>query len=281
MTPRPQRCQRLRGNQLSEYEEFLRINMRLAPITVETSVQIAKRFLKSTNNIVSYETIKNYLATYLDKAPKTYNSQITDLRRFIRDFLGCEDLIKSFKMAPVDEAQRPTEIPTRKQMRKGFEVQRDSLECAVYLFTATTGLRRCEILGLVRDNINTGLRSVIPNHYTRKKRSGVTFYNSETEMWLSKYWQSRTDSNPKVFVISERKWRQMWHTASKATGIKITPQVLRKWFATEMGERLIPDRFIDIFQGRAPRSVLAKHYTGKGVLRLKRIYDKAQLKVLG
>jgi hypothetical protein len=114
----------LRGNQLSEYEEFLRINMRLAPTTVETSVQIAKRFLNSANNIVSYETIKNYLATYIDKAPKTYNSQITDLRRFIRDFLRREDLIKSFKMAPVDEAQQLTDIPTTKQLKRGFEAQR-------------------------------------------------------------------------------------------------------------------------------------------------------------
>lgn len=175
---------------------------------------------------------------------------------------------------------RARAIPTRKQLRKGFEVQRDPLACAVYLFTATMGLRRCEILGLVRDNINTELRSVVPNHYTRKKRSGVTFYNAETEMWLDKYWQSRTDSNPKAFAISERKWRQIWQAASEAVGVKITPQVLRKWFATEMGERLIPDRYIDIFQGWAPRSVLAKHYTGKGVSRLKRIYDKAQLKVL-
>jgi len=42
----------------------------------------------------------------------------------------------------------------------------------------------------------------------------------------------------------------------------------------------VPDRCVDVFQGRAPRSVIAKHYTGKGLERLKRIYDKANLKVL-
>jgi len=56
--------------------------------------------------------------------------------------------------------------------------------------------------------------------------------------------------------------------------------VLRAWFSTEMGELGVADSFIDIFQGRAPRAVLAKHYTGKGLLRLKRIYNKANLKVL-
>ena len=37
---------------------------------------------------------------------------------------------------------------------------------------------------------------------------------------------------------------------------------------------------MDVFQGRAPKNVLAKHYAGKGFERLKRIYDKAGLTVL-
>jgi intergrase/recombinase len=48
----------------------------------------------------------------------------------------------------------------------------------------------------------------------------------------------------------------------------------------EMGEQGIPDRFVDIFQGRAPRSVLAKHYTAKGIEMLKRIYEGADLNIL-
>ena len=48
----------------------------------------------------------------------------------------------------------------------------------------------------------------------------------------------------------------------------------------ELGELMVPDRFVDVFQGRAPRSVLAKHYTGRGLERLERIYDKSDLKVL-
>ena len=47
-----------------------------------------------------------------------------------------------------------------------------------------------------------------------------------------------------------------------------------------MGEQLVPDRFVDIFQGRAPRSVLAKNYTVKGIERLKKVYDKANLKIM-
>ena len=75
-------------------------------------------------------------------------------------------------------------------------------------------------------------------------------------------------------------WRKIWDNASEGNGMRITAQVLRKWFGTEMGELGVPDRYVDIFQGRAPRSVLGKHYTGKGLERLKRIYDKAGLHVL-
>jgi len=48
--------------------------------------------------------------------------------------------------------------------------------------------------------------------------------------------------------------------------------------STMLGELGVPDRYIDIFQGRALKSVLAKFYIRKELLRLKRIYEKANLK---
>jgi len=119
-----------------------------------------------------------------------------------------------------------------------------------------------------------------PNHYTRSKRSGITFYNQEAETWLGKYLEERTDDDPRLFLISDRQWRIIWNNASKAASIRITAKKLRLWHSTELGELGVPDRYVDVFQGRAPRSVLAKHYTGNGLERLKRIYDKTGLKVL-
>ena len=37
----------------------------------------------------------------------------------------------------------------------------------------------------------------------------------------------------------------IWKKASKAAEFKITPQVLRKWHSTELGELMVPDRFVD------------------------------------
>jgi hypothetical protein len=183
-------------------------------------------------------------------------------------------------MAPVDEMGEIEDVPTKRQLRLCFQALEDDLSRAIYLFTATTGLWKCEILAVQRDQVNLKTRLVVPKHFTRKKRSGITFYNEDTRPYLVKYLDSRTDANPLLFVISDRKWRSIWRIASKAAKTNITAQVLRVWLASEMVERLITDWYVDIFQGRAPRSVLAKHYTGKGLQRLKRIYQKARLKIL-
>jgi intergrase/recombinase len=47
-----------------------------------------------------------------------------------------------------------------------------------------------------------------------------------------------------------------------------------------MGRLRVPDRYVDAFCGRVPRSVLARHYTDFSPEKLKEIYEKANLKVL-
>lgn len=130
------------------------------------------------------------------------------------------------------------------------------------------------------DDVDFEMRCVKAKHDTRTKRAGVTFYNEECEEYLTKYLASRADDNKKLFRIGHRPFLRIWKKASDAAGFRIRPQILRKWHSTMLGELMVPDRFVDVFQGRAPRSVLAKHYTGKGLERLKRIFGKANLKVL-
>jgi integrase len=254
--------------------------MRLEKVTVRQNIQDARRFIEKSDYIISEENVKSYLESYIPKAAKTYNTQITSLRRFVRNFLKRPDLIMSFKMAPVDVWSFAKELPTKEQIRKGFEGLEEVRAKAVYLFAATTGLRKGEILALLKNQVNFESRSVIPMHFTRKKRSGITFFNGETAIWLEKYLQERSDDSDRLFVVSDRQWKKIWRQASENAGVKVTSKVFRAWFSTEMGELGVPDRFINIFQGRAPRSVLAKHYTGKRLLRLKRIYEKANLIIL-
>ena len=87
---------------------------------------------------------------------------------------------------------------------------------------------------------------------------------------------SRNDSDQRLFPIRNLK---LIKKACKKTGIHITPQVLREWFSCEMGKLGVPDRYIDAFCGRVPRSVLGRHYTDYSPDRLKEIYDKTRLRV--
>ena len=72
----------------------------------------------------------------------------------------------------------------------------------------------------------------------------------------------------------------MFQKVSKKSGIKVTAKTLRQWFASEMALLGVSDAYIDAFQGRLPRSVVARHYFNYSEERLKEIYDKANLKVL-
>ena len=102
------------------------MNMRLEPTTVRETMQDVKRFLDMADCHVSYENVKKNLMTHVKKAPKTNNSQITSLRRFVRNILKLPDLVMSFKMAPVDENQNWENLPSTEQVKKGFKGLTDS-----------------------------------------------------------------------------------------------------------------------------------------------------------
>ncbi len=108
----------------------------------------------------------------------------------------------------------------------------------------------------------------------------LSFYNDEAEKVLREYLFTRNPNDPRLFQINETNLRVALKKAYQKTGIKITPQILREWFCCEMGRLGVPDRYVDAFCGRVPRSVLAIHYTDFSPERLKEIYDKTNLKVL-
>ena len=122
---------------------------------------------------------------------------------------------------------------------------------------------------------------IIPkNHDAETKKSWVTFYNEEAERALKEYLATRKDSSPKVFRISPHNFIDIWKYASQDSGVKVTPQVLRTWFCDEMGRLSVPDRYVDAFCGRVPKSVLAGRYSDFSPEKLILIYEKAQLRIL-
>jgi integrase/recombinase XerD len=149
------------------------------------------------------------------------------------------------------------------------------------LFCATTGLRRSEALSLRKEDVDFGKRAVIPRKTeSRTKRTWVSFFNEETKVVLKEFLESRTDDDPRLFK-THRNDHLIFRAARDETGLQITPQVLREFFACEMGRLNVPDRYVDAFCGRVPHSVLARHYTDFSADRMKEIYDKADPTILG
>ncbi|NHJ33596.1 MAG: site-specific integrase [Asgard group archaeon] len=259
---------------ISDYITYLSIDERLTRRMVKQYQHTATRLLKHSKGNICRDSVRSYLQRYLSLKPSTYNNQIKGLRAFIMRYLGRPEVILGFRKAPLLNCYETITLPSKEQLRLGFGTLSDDREKAIFMLFKDSGLRRTELLELEKSDIDTSLRLVKSKHNTRTKRAGITFYTSETEEYLQRYLDSRDDDKEKLFRIGKNVFCKMWVTISEKAGIRITPQVLRKWQASTLGENGCPDRYVDIFQGRAPRTVLAKHYTGKDFLRLKSIYDK-------
>ena len=175
------------------------------------------------------------------------------------------------------------EIEPEKVRRFIEQIDDLGVKC-VALVLATSGLRRGEVLGLKKGDVDRNLRYIIPNcHSGETKHSAITFYNEEAESYLSEYEQNQTrreKRSDKLLPVRYERFFRAWKRVKEKCGVYLKPKDMRDFFSQEMGKAFVPDRYIDIFQGRAPRNVLAKHYNPHGIRMLKEIYDKANLRVL-
>jgi len=268
---------------LADLRKFLEVDFQRKKLTVQSHVRQIKRFLREVKvplEDVSARDVRSYLSRFNGISSNTYKNVLSALKVFFRDFLSRPGVVASFKF-PYHE-QSFKKIPSKAKLHKFYSALED-LRCRCYfLLYATSALRRREAMALLKENIDFEKRMIIPRiKNTKTKRRLFSFFNEEAETVLRKYLASRKDDNPKLLPISEKTFRKIWKRAYEKTGILITPQLLRDWFCSEMGELGVPDRYIDAFCGRVPRSILARHYTDYSPERLKRIYNKAGLKVLG
>ena len=202
---------------------------------------------------------------------------ISAFKAYFRDYKGLR-FMDNYKH-PSSPLRMKQEIEPQKVKAFIEAIDDITVKCAALLL-ATSGLRKNEVLGLRKGDIDKKLRCVIPAcHSGETKHSGISFYNAEAEECLIEYEKAFNSDKDKLFVIGHETFLKAWNSARAKTGLDLKPKDLRDFFSQEMGKALIPDRYVDIFQGRAPKGVLAKHYTPQGVRLLREIYDKANLRV--
>ena len=140
-------------------------------------------------------------------------------------------------------------------------------------FYATSGLRATEVVQLTMADIDEEERMLIPDKESESKQAWVSFYNEEAANAFEAYKPQRDPSDERIFPLAKPTVVSMFQRISKESGVKITPQSLRRWFASEMASLGIDSSYIDAFCGRTPDSVLEKHYLDYSPRKLKQIYD--------
>jgi len=261
---------------LDKFKEFLLVDLRRSEKTAVEQVRYVRRFLESLGkNTVSREDIRQYLKG-LNGGEATYRNCLSSLKVFFRDFLEMPQLVQSFRF-PASQF-KPKVVPSREDLRRFYYAIDLNIGKALFLFYATSGLRKNEVLSLTREDVDFSKRMVMPKcHNGATKHSYVSFYNEETEAVLKRI----SKDSERLFTLSDRQYRRIWRNAKAKSRVNITPQRLREWFCSEMALLGVSESYINAFCGRTPKSVLAKHYLDYSPARLKRIYDKARLKVLG
>ncbi|MEM3565827.1 MAG: tyrosine-type recombinase/integrase [Candidatus Bathyarchaeia archaeon] len=272
-------------NELDGFHDFLLVDCQKSRATARDYRAIVKRFLESFEGegIVTTEVVRDYLKRIKEKCSRDhYAITLSALKLFFRDFKRRPDIVETFKFPP--KQFKPKTIPSKDDLKRFFEALPSLRIKAYFLLTASSGLRKSEVLSLTLEDVDFEKRMLRPhNHKGTTKHTWISFYNIEAEKILKEFRSSLTEKqrkSDKLIPISSRDFKVEWKIAQEKTGLKLTSKSLRDWFAEEMGRLGVADRYIDALQGRTPASILARHYTDYSPDKLKEIYDRAGIRVL-
>ena len=224
---------------LKDFERFCRIDLNLNDYTIKLHKRFIKRYLTFCNYQPSKESIRTFLLEVRNNfALKTYCAVLCALKVFFRDFLNRAELVDSFKF-PNLKPNIIASLHSKHQLQTFFHSLPNNTAKAVFLIYASSGIRRSELFNA---KIIPELRAIIPNNHEQysTKNSYISFYNHEAEHYLK-----LINFN---LNINKNKILRWFKKAYEKTGIKITPQILREWFCSEMGRLGVPDRYVDAFK---------------------------------
>lgn len=186
----------------------------------------------------------------------------------------------------------PEDLPDREMLQKCIEVKNPMLKAATLLMSST-GLSRVDTLRLkVSDYLEATKEyqnhldnpflaiqdlevckvDVIPTFKSSRRKTGinyVTFASPEAAHAINLYLLTRDniDVNDRLFKMSSWHFNKQFREANdilnlgKVNGVsRFTPQMLRRYHASQLNEAGMSSDKIDILQGRTPKGLIHQSY---------------------
>jgi integrase len=240
------------------------------------------RYILNRIEVLDYENLLTFLRDFKAVHSLGHYGQTLAALKVYTQYLKVPELLADFVFP--HPPFTPKRFWTREELQRFFDALISLKMKTLFLMGATTGLRKGELLSLHIEDVDFDERIVVPKVHTgNTKHSWVSFYNEECGEILGRYVDSLSPvkkANGKLFPISSRDFKLEWRTAKEKSNIPLKFKDLRDFFAEAMLNLGVQTIYIDAMSGRAPVSVLARHYIDLSPRKLKRIYDQSELKVL-
>ena len=214
-----------------------------------------KKMLDTINKKIEFITtddLRMYLADYKNEN-NTSKTTVDNIRRVLSSFfswLEDEDYILK------NPVRRIHKIKTKKVVKEvlsdeSFEILRDSCDnirdLAMIELLASTGIRVGELVNLNIDDVLFNERECVVLGKGDSER--IVYFDAKTKIHLQKYLESRSDSNPALFVSFKKPYnrlgingveRRIRELGEEANIKKVHPHKFRRTMATNAIDKGMP-----------------------------------------
>jgi integrase len=153
--------------EIDTIKDFCLVDMQLMRSTTRKYVGEIKKFLRYVKENKSKE-VRKTVRDYLKSVPNNGNS-LRALKAYFK-YIGYEEAVINFKFP---KWLRKIRHVTKKDLQVFYQALRNWREKALFLFKATSGLRKMEVLSLRMDDVDFKNMIIIPKNHmgSRSKHS--------------------------------------------------------------------------------------------------------------
>jgi site-specific recombinase XerD len=135
---------------LKSFSDFCLVDLQLSRDTVKQHRYNLRKFFnwlqRNGYGTVNSEILREFLMEFRFGNPYTYSNIVKSLKRFFRDFLGIQGIVKSFRFPSASFTIK--KLPTKEELKKFYEALNNVRDKTIFLLIASSGLRRNEALNL-------------------------------------------------------------------------------------------------------------------------------------